>query len=142
MNINYMQNYVKKNNEEITQSYNFINKTIHMYIYIYGLLIQLYTTLKIMLTYMYMYIKSRNTISQTHNFQYTIRLKHFLSYHNEACHRRTAIVIKNVQIIELNETESNYEFFMKVKHSAWILPSTKTSSNFLAKFMPRGVNTC
>lgn len=123
-------------------SYNFINKTIHMYIYIYGLLIQLYTTLKIMLTYMYMYIKSRNTISQTHNFQYTIRLKHFLSYHNEACHRRTAIVIKNVQIIELNETESNYEFFMKVKHSAWILPSTKTSSNFLAKFMPRWVNTC
>lgn len=53
MNMNYMHSYVQ-NIEGIIQNYNFINKTI--YIYIFSPLIQLYTTLKIMLTSMYMYI--------------------------------------------------------------------------------------
>lgn len=49
--MNYMHNYVK-NIEEITQNYNFINKTIYIYFWSsYLIVYYLKITLKLMYTY-------------------------------------------------------------------------------------------
>lgn len=137
--MNYMHNYVK-NIEEITQNYNFINKTIYIYLWSsYLIVYYLKITLKLMYTYIVQKHYKLNTQFPIHDSiktlpdisQWCMSPTNGHRYQKRTNHWTKRNRIQQIIVV-----------YIKVIHSARILPSTKTSSNFLAKFMPCWVNTC